>query len=166
MVDIIVTFISLDDVSVWCIWCICYYIFDFMLAVCVLCAQLLQSCPPLCNLWTVTCQALLSMGFSRQKYWSWLPCPSPGNLSNSGIELGSLALAVPSLPLSHQGSHMVQIKDLILQIFRVFLNIHCFIYIQYLLPQIIIIYWQFICKMFSFYCPFWKTITQYLNSVF
>ena len=29
-------------------------------------------------LWTVTCQALLSLGFSRQEYWSGLPCPPPG----------------------------------------------------------------------------------------
>ena len=39
--------------------------------------------------WTVACQALLSMGFSRQEYWSGLLFPSPGNLSNPGIKLGS-----------------------------------------------------------------------------
>ena len=38
----------------------------------------------LVTLWTVPCQAPLSMAFSRQKYWSGLPCPS------TGIELGSL----------------------------------------------------------------------------
>ena len=32
--------------------------------------------------WTVFCQALLSMGFSRQEYWSGLPCPPPGDLSD------------------------------------------------------------------------------------
>ena len=37
--------------------------------------------------WTVDCQAPLSMGFSRQEYWSGLPFPSPGALPNSGIEL-------------------------------------------------------------------------------
>ena len=36
-----------------------------------------QSRPTLCNLWTVACQAPLSMGFSRQEYWSGLPFPSP-----------------------------------------------------------------------------------------
>ena len=41
--------------------------------------------------WTVTCQAPLSMEFSRQEYWSWLPFPSPGDLPDSGIELVSLA---------------------------------------------------------------------------
>ena len=34
-------------------------------------------CPALATLWTVVCQALLSMGFSRQEYWSGLPFPSP-----------------------------------------------------------------------------------------
>ena len=37
-------------------------------------------------LWTVTCQAPLSMGFSRQEYWSGLPCPPPGDLSKPGIK--------------------------------------------------------------------------------
>ena len=36
--------------------------------------------------WTVACQAPLSVGFSRQKYWSGLPFPSPGDLLNPGIE--------------------------------------------------------------------------------
>ena len=36
--------------------------------------------------WTVAHQALLSMGFSRQDYWSGLPMPSPGDLPDPGIE--------------------------------------------------------------------------------
>ena len=36
--------------------------------------------------WTVAYQALLSMGFSRQEYWSGLPLPSPGDLPDPGIE--------------------------------------------------------------------------------
>ena len=40
--------------------------------------------------WTVAPQAPLSMGFSRQEYWSGLPCPPPGDLSNSGIKPVSL----------------------------------------------------------------------------
>ena len=40
--------------------------------------------------WTVTCQAPLSMDFSRQKYWNGLPCPPPGNLSDPGIKPASL----------------------------------------------------------------------------
>ena len=42
------------------------------------------------TLCTVSCQAPLLWGFSRQKYWSGLPCPPPGNLSNLGIKPGSL----------------------------------------------------------------------------
>ena len=36
--------------------------------------------------WTVACQAPLSMGFSRQEYWSGLTCLPPGNLPDLGIE--------------------------------------------------------------------------------
>ena len=42
------------------------------------------------TLWTVAHQAPLSMGFSRQEYWSGLPCPPPGDLPNPGIEPSSL----------------------------------------------------------------------------
>ena len=40
--------------------------------------------------WTVACQAPLSMGFSRQEYWSGLPFPLPGDLPNPGIKSTSL----------------------------------------------------------------------------
>ena len=52
----------------------------------------------LCNQWTVARQAPLSMGFSRQEYWSGLPCPSPGDLPDLGIEPISAALQADSLP--------------------------------------------------------------------
>ena len=42
-------------------------------------------------------QALLSMEFFRQEYWSGLPCPSPADLSNPGTEPGSCALQADSL---------------------------------------------------------------------
>ena len=48
------------------------------------------------TLWTVACQAPLSMEFPRQEYWSGLPFPSPGDLPDPGIKptsLASLALA-------------------------------------------------------------------------
>ena len=38
------------------------------------------------TIWTIACQAPLSMEFSRQEYWSGLPFSPPGDLSNSGIE--------------------------------------------------------------------------------
>ena len=68
-------------------------------------AKSLQSCP---TLWTVACQAPLSMGFPRQEYWSGLPCPSPGDLPNPGIKSTSLTSAylywqAGSLPLAPPG---------------------------------------------------------------
>ena len=42
------------------------------------------------TLWTVARQAPLSVKFSRQDYWSGLPCPAPGDLPDPGIELVSL----------------------------------------------------------------------------
>ena len=48
--------------------------------------------------WIIACQAPLSMEFSRQQYWSGLPFPSPGDLSDPGIEPGSPALQADSLP--------------------------------------------------------------------
>ena len=59
------------------------------------------------TLWTVAPQAPLSMAFSRQEYWSGLPCPPPGDLPNPGIEAMSPAapaLQVDSLPVSHWGN--------------------------------------------------------------
>ena len=47
--------------------------------------------------WTAAHQAPQSMGFSRQEYWSGLPFPSPGDLPNPGIELGSPALEADAL---------------------------------------------------------------------
>ena len=49
------------------------------------------------TLWTVARQAPLSMGFSRQEYWNGLLFPSPGDLPDPGIELGSPALQADSL---------------------------------------------------------------------
>ena len=40
--------------------------------------------------WTIAHQAPLSMGFSRQEYWSGLPCSPPGDLPNPGIKPASL----------------------------------------------------------------------------
>ena len=52
---------------------------------------------------TVAHQAALSMGFSRQEYWSGLPRPPPGDLSNSGIKPWSPTLQVHSLTSEPQG---------------------------------------------------------------
>ena len=57
----------------------------------------IQSCLTLCDLWTVTCQVLLSMEFSRREYWNGLSFPTSRDLSDPGIELESPALQVDSL---------------------------------------------------------------------
>ena len=54
--------------------------------------------------WYATHQVPLSMGFSRQEYWSRLPCPPPGDLPHSGIEPASPALQADSLLLNLRGS--------------------------------------------------------------
>ena len=56
-----------------------------------------KSGPTLVTPWTVARQAPLSMGFSRQEYWSGLPSPSPADLPNPGIKPRSLALQADSL---------------------------------------------------------------------
>ena len=56
--------------------------------------------------WTVAHQAPLSMGFSRQEYWSGLPCPPSGDLLHPGIKPASLmppALQAGSLPSEPPG---------------------------------------------------------------
>ena len=57
-----------------------------------------KSCLTLATPWTVTCQAPLSMGSSRQEYLSGLPFPPPGNLPDPGIEPRSPALQADYLP--------------------------------------------------------------------
>ena len=67
-----------------------------------------KSCPTLATSWTVTRQAPLFMGFSRQEYWSGLPFHSPGDLLDPGVKPGSPALQADDLltelwgkPISH-----------------------------------------------------------------
>ena len=69
--------------------------------------------------WTIAPQAPLSMGFSRQEYWSGLPFPPPGDLPSPGTEPGSPvspALQVDSLPLEPLGKSLLsvwlEVKDL------------------------------------------------------
>ena len=56
----------------------------------MMCVLVVQSCLTLWLPWTVAHQAPLSMGFSRQEYWSGLPCPPPGDLLDPGMEPASL----------------------------------------------------------------------------
>ena len=69
-------------------------------------SEVAQSCLTLHNPWTAAYQAPLSMGFSRQEYWSGLPFPSPGDFPDLGIEAGSPALQADSLPSEPPGKLM------------------------------------------------------------
>ena len=53
--------------------------------------------------WTVAYQVLLSMGFSKQEYWSGLPFPSAEDLPDPGIEPESPALQADALPSEPPG---------------------------------------------------------------
>ena len=74
--------------------CVCVCLVECMCA---------QSCPTLFNSMDCSPQSPLSMGLSRQEYWSGLPFPPPGDLPNPGVEpmsLTSPALQAGSLPLA------------------------------------------------------------------
>ena len=65
-----------------------------------------KSCLTLATPWAVACQAPLSMGFSRQEYWSGLPFPSPRDLLNPGIKSRSPVFRQILYRLSYKGSHI------------------------------------------------------------
>ena len=67
----------------------------------------------LCDPWTVAHQAPLSMGFSRQEYWSGLPFPSPGDLPDPGIEPKSPALQADALTSEPGPEALSQDRELI-----------------------------------------------------
>ena len=65
-------------------WILCVYIH---LSLYCCCCLVTKSCPTLCDpVDYIAHQAPLSMGFSRQEYWSGLLCPPPGDLPDPGIE--------------------------------------------------------------------------------
>ena len=69
-----------------------------------------QSCRLFAIPWTATRQAPLSMTFSRQEYWSGLPCPSPRDLPDPGIKARSPALQADSLPSETSGNIKASLK--------------------------------------------------------
>ena len=80
-------------------------------------SEVAQSCPTLCDPidssppLTVAQQAPLSMGFSRQEYWSGLPFPSPGDLSDPGIEPQSPTLQTDALTSEPPGKPIEKSMD-------------------------------------------------------
>ena len=70
--------------------CVCIYIYIYS-------GIVAKSCLTLATPWTIAHWTPLSMGFSRQEYWSGLPFPSPGDLPVPGIKPGFPALQADSL---------------------------------------------------------------------
>ena len=62
--------------------------------------------------WTVARWAPLSVGFSRQEYWSGLPIPSPKDFPNPGIEPRSPALQAYSLPSEPPGKPLFDVRKI------------------------------------------------------
>ena len=94
------------------------------------------------TLWTVACQVLSFMGFSRQVFWSGLPSPPPGDLPNPGIQSvssllhwqeGSLPLAPPGKPSKILTEH-VKAPNL------PHLTLHCFIFFRRTYHHLFFIY--------------------------
>ena len=67
-----------------------------------------KSCLTLAAPWTVACQSPLSMGFSRQEYWSGLSFPSPEDLPDPGIKPMSPALQAIFQPTELPGKPPLQ----------------------------------------------------------
>ena len=78
----------------------CCFLFPTFAVMCLVA----QSCPILCDPMDCSPDRLLCpWGFSRQEYWSGLPCPPPGDLPNPGTEPRSPALQADSLPSEPPG---------------------------------------------------------------
>ena len=81
-----------------------YFVFSICHILLYVCVQSLVHVQCFAMPWTVACQIPLSMGFSRQEYWSALPFSSPGDLPNSGINLCLLHCRLILCHLSQQRS--------------------------------------------------------------
>ena len=106
----------------------------------------LQLCPTLCDPMIFAHQALLSMGFSRQKYWSVLPFPPPGYLPYPEIEPVSLTPTyigrrVVFVLIFHIKDHMVFLFLWFILLCTVLSNVHpcCCKYISFLF------YGEYVC---------------------
>ena len=72
-------------------------------------SEVAQSCPTLCD--PMDYQAPLSMGLSRQEYWSGLPFPSPRDLPDPGIEPRSPAFQADALTAKPPGKPISRISE-------------------------------------------------------
>ena len=72
-----------------------------------MCAQSFSPVQLFVTPWTVARQAPQSMEFSRQEYWSGLPCPTPGGLPSPGIEPATPVLASGFVTSEPPGKHAI-----------------------------------------------------------
>ena len=120
------------------------------------------------TLWTVACQTPLSMGISRQEYWSGLPFPSPGDHPNPGIEPGSPALWADSrVPLSMESALSFRSQHIchLLQLTQITLNYYLNYYLK--IPIIVLVMCVCVCVL-SRVCLFvtpWTIALQALLSM-
>ena len=93
--------------------------------VCVCVCELLNRIWLFATPWTVAHQAPLSMEFSRQEYWSGVPCPPPGNLPTQGLKAGVPHCRQIPYHLNHQGSpfssihHVEILEGLIFKVIKI-----------------------------------------------
>ena len=83
--------------------CICLYAYVYRVYIACAVLSCFSNIWFFATPWTITHQAPLSIGLSKQEYWSGLPCPPPGDLPDPGTEVTSprsLASQVDSLPLA------------------------------------------------------------------
>ena len=108
--------------------------------------------------WTVARQASLSMGFSRQEYWSELPFPSPGDLPNPGIEPWSPASQAGSLPFEPPGNPgwKILVNHIFFIPWHLIYTAHAigFFFPSFLILKIVLLY----PLLFLFSCTFMKCL--------
>ena len=109
-----------------------YMILLHIFSICVhVHAESLQLCPTDCDPMDCCSPGSVSMGFSRQEYWSGLACPPPGNFTTQGSNLHLLCLPywlVGSLPLAPLGKPLFSMYSV--------LYIYIYIYISHTYLQI------------------------------
>ena len=120
--------------------------------------------------WTVAYQAPLSMGFSRQEYWSGLSFPSTGDLPNPGIEPRSPALQTDGLPSEPPGKPTYLSHGKYHQFLCFYYGSESFIilFAEFSCTQNLSVgFPRFICSLFfpSLLCP-WILSSVYMSSIF
>ena len=115
--------------------------------------------------WTAAYQAPLSMGFSRQEFWSGLPCPPPGDLPDPGIEPASPALQADSLlsePSGKPDGGHILVGILCVTFFKDYIYIlkNIFYLFIWLLRVLVAACRLFSCSMQTLSCSMWDLVPR------